>query len=404
MKIILIKKRYQSYSLPLSINSFDVEDSIKSTIPGEWVIFANDNAKYIGFVNQFSEHQSKGYILKLINHNQDKEIHENGNEVDIAKSLIKKFFFRAVEKRKKLNYFNDGLRLIYGTADLLPGLIVDIYENVSVVKITNAAMDRFRGVISQSVQEVFPNKKVFFLDLEKERKLESLPNYPQEKFESLINIYENDVRYQVSTELMQKAGYYYDHRDNRRKLAEYLSRHNAKIETALDLFSYCGSWGLNVLKSVEGAKVIFVDQAAMGDVIRNNLRQNGVLERGEFVRGDVFSFLDDQLKLDRKFDLIIADPPAFSKREENVKAALNGYFKLYKNIVSLLANNSYLAVASCTYGITHEDLDKIVNDALSVHNKNYSLVDCGIQGNDHPIKSLRSKESYIKYLLYHIHE
>jgi 23S rRNA (cytosine1962-C5)-methyltransferase len=174
---------------------------------------------------------------------------------------------------------------------------------------------------------------------------------------------------------------------------------NVSKKTGLDLFSYVGSWGLHLLKAgVE--QVDFVDQGDMDQSLKKNLELNSFLNRGNFIRKDVFKFLDEANGTNKSWDIIVSDPPAFTKSEKNKHAAIQGYEKLHQKALKLVNDNGLFVAASCTHYVDINELDKTVQDAAFRNGQKLQLLDVGVQGHDHPMTGFKDKGFYIKYLLY----
>lgn len=373
----------------------DFENLSKSYFPGEWVYLKNDNKVYIGYINLFVE---KGPVCRVIG---KMELSQVLQEQDLAKKIIKERIQDAFNYRELFKCYTTGYRLVYGGNDLLPGLIVDVYVNDIIIQINTAGVDRFREYIKEIISNLYPNKKCYFLDNIKYRSNEILPTYEVDELPEILSIEENGIKYSLSKSILQKIGYYYDHRDNRKKLLDKLNDLDFTFKRGLDLFCYVGSWGLHLLKgNVE--KVVFVDQGNMNDTILNNLELNQYEKRGEFHRSDVFKFLDLKNKNNEKFDIIVSDPPAFSKSGANKQKAISGYRKLHTKILSLLSDKAFFIAASCTHNVSLDDIDKTVQDAAFVNDKNIRMIDIGIQGSDHPFSSFSSNGHYLKYILYYV--
>jgi len=362
----------------------DLEESIRSCTPGEWVSVNTGRKKILGFVNP---HVLNGTEVTLINA-------VSQNPEDYIKSQIT----RVISKRNLFGY-SAGARSIYGFEDGLPGLVVDSYKNITIAQINNAGMDKYRDVIRAQLKESLSHD-VVFLDNQKYRENEGLPQYDREELPETIEIEESGFKYSLSSSVMQKVGYYYDHRENRLKLENVLSRFDKKFTNGVDLFCYIGSWGLHALRA--GVQnVEFVDQANMETIVENNVELNNIeASRASFCREDVFKYLDRSIESEKLFDLVVCDPPSFTKSAKNKNKALAGYEKLYAKIFQLMDKNSVLAAASCTQYISLEELDLAVVKMAKKYGRQVQILDMGIQGWDHPIKSLKSKSNYIKYLCY----
>ncbi len=377
----------------------DVEEIPKGLIPGEWVCLNDQSGgrKYFAYVNPYAEIFFKIKILKQC----DLNFKINEEEKKVAESIIHELLMASIKKREVFFDYAHGSRLVYGINDSLPGLIVDKYKKYILIQINTAGLDRFRDLIKSTLEKSFTSHTVVFYDNEEYRKAEVLPTYNKEGVESDLEVTENGLNYKIPKSVMQKIGYYYDHRENRNRIKSLLPRINIKKERGLDLFSYVGSWGLHLLSS--GVQFVeFVDQGQMQNAIETNLGLNNFSDRGTFVRSDVFKYLDLALAENKKFDVIVSDPPAFTKSEKNKTVALQGYEKLHLKAMKLLQNESIFVAASCTHYVNYDELDKTVQDAAFKNGQKIQLLDLGAQGFDHPMSGLKDKSFYIKYLVYYV--
>jgi len=366
----------------------DLEGSIKSFQPGEWVEIDGGESSYYGFINSFV---TSGPNLRIIG--------KKGSLSDPLEIILAKITFCYDHRNQFSGY--DNYRLCFGEADGLPGLIIDTFDNCILVQINTAGIDKFREEIKNFLVELYKEKEICFFDNSKYREREVLPEFESDLLSDVL-VNENGFKYTISKETIQKIGYYFDHRENRRKLEDFLIRFT-HLERGMDLFSYVGSWGLHLLRGgVE--KVDFIDQANMGENTNNALVENGFSGRGQFIRKDVFAHLDLCVQNYERFDIIVSDPPAFSKSDKKLSKALGGYEKLHFKSLQLLNDKGIYVAASCTHGVTLEDLDQTVNKAARRLNKNIMLLDTGVQGWDHPFKSFKDNSFYIKYLLYQVYE
>ncbi len=372
----------------------------KGLRPGEWIILEDQLAKknYIGYINPFSESFFK---LKILCEDKKKLYNIKCDEESVAKEIIIVNLKAAFKLRDYLKDYSSGSRLVYGMNDSLPGIIVDKYQKYILAQINTAGMDRFRDLIKIEIEKKYPEQKVLFFDNQDYRKAEVLPIHEPEKIAEDLYVLENEIQYKISQAVMQKIGYYYDHRENRSKLANLLKRTSFPKNNGLDLFSYVGSWGLHMLSA--GVKnVEFVDQGNMESVTLGNLELNHFQGRGEFIRSDVFKFLDAAYTAEKKYDVIVSDPPAFTKSEKNKIQALQGYEKLHLKTMRLLSDEALMVVASCTHHVNYEELDKTVQEAALKNLQKVQLLDLGVQGMDHPFSGFKDKSFYIKYLVYYV--
>lgn len=384
----------------VELSANDVEEIPKGMTPGEWFCLNDVSAqkRYIAYVNPYTENFFKIKILK-ITHSQ---FNPQADEKQVAEETIVELLEKSLKRRNIFSGYEQGARLVYGISDSMPGLIVDKYKKYILIQINTAGLDRFRDLIHSTLQKNFQDSKVLFFDNEEYRKAEVLPVHERAELDADLEVQENGINYIIPKTIMQKIGYYYDHRENRSRLKNLLLRLNVKKEKGLDLFSYVGSWGLHLL-SAGVLNVEFVDQGQMQHAVEGNLALNGFIGRGSFLRADVFKFLDTAHLEGKRYDVIVSDPPAFTKSEKNKINAVLGYEKLHLKAMRLLNEEGIFVAASCTHYVSFEELDKTVQDAAVKNGQKLQLLDLGGQGFDHPMSGLKDKSFYIKYLVYHVH-
>jgi 23S rRNA (cytosine1962-C5)-methyltransferase len=356
--------------------------------PGEWFLLkVGKQESLVGYGNSNAE---RGLLLRLC---------ARVDSIDCIDSWIQARLDDSIRLRETLALDIDSSRLVYGQADELPGLVVDSYLNAILVELNSMGMWQKKQLIGDYFQNKFPQKKLIIRT--KSSSDELLPQDGEnEKFE--IRVKEDELSFSISSDHFQKLGFYYDHRENRLKLRALLARLSSSgVQRAngVDLFCYMGSWGLNALYSGV-QKCTFVDQGDFSDAIQKNLELNGLEGRGDFYRCDAFKFLDRASEKGQQFDLVISDPPAFTKNRTQKKNALVGYQKLHDKCLAVSCDNALFVAASCTSYVSHEELDETVQLAAKKQGKKVYLVDLGIQKSDHPMAGLKSEECYIKYLCY----
>ena len=366
----------------------DFEGSIKSSHPGEWCLVKLPDDLYVGFINPLIDDQ---YTCFYIVEKCQGEV----NPLDVIRNSITK----AYQKREMIKGYLSGCRIFYGMSDGIPGLIIDSFENANIIQINTAGVDKYREEI-RSLTETLTKKKSYFLDNHQYRAKEFLPTFEKEAVPD-ITILENDLKYALRSEVLQKVGFYYDHRENRRQLSSLLKRLNVSPVQGVDLFSYIGAWGISALSS-GCQKMDFVDQGHFQTEINTNLKLNLLEGRGEFYRADVFKFLDDRIKENRTYDLILSDPPAFAKSLSQKKQALEGYSKLHRKVLKLAAKSSICVFSSCTHYVSHEEFLKNIQEASFKEGRKLQLIYTGMQGWDHPVSNLNDKSNYIKSYFYFV--
>jgi 23S rRNA (cytosine1962-C5)-methyltransferase len=375
------------------LKSADFEDSLRSLTPGEWCCLVTNSSKdtYYAFVNPLVDDRYPSVHV----------VHQCENDSAAAFSVeayIETKLAEAIRWRHRFKQYSEGCRLFYGTIDGLPGLIIDVFVEVALIQINTAGVDKYRELIQQLVSQM-TGRQVVFLDNPVYRQKEFLPIFERQELTAPLSIKENGLSYEVRLEVLQKVGFYYDHRENRQQLRHFLGRLNAGPVSGLDLFCYTGAWGINALAG--GVQhVTFVDQGELAHEISCSLKLNNFENRGEFIRQDVFKFLDAALAAQKQFDLVLCDPPAFAKSAAQRTQALEGYSKLHRKVFKLLAPGAMVAFSSCTHYVSPADFEKNITDAAHREGKSIRLLHSGIQGWDHPISSQFDKSNYIKSFFY----
>jgi 23S rRNA (cytosine1962-C5)-methyltransferase len=373
------------------LKSQDLEDSIRSLTPGEWCFFSSSGPeRWLGFVNPLID--DKFTSIHILQHLPSGE-----SEFSTSEDFIRQQLGQAYAKRQRFTDYKSGARIVYGANDGLPGLIVDTFENASVIQINSAGLDIHRDFIKTSIAKL-TGRSAFFLDNENYRSKESLPSFPKDVLPDL-RISENELKFSLRSEVMQKVGFYYDHRENRRQLSALLKRLDRPLKSGVDLFCYAGAWGMASLRAgVE--HVDFVDQGDLSQEIQTGLELNSFHDQGAFHRSDVFKFLDQKISERCFYDLVLCDPPAFAKSLSQKKEAMEGYSKLHRKVFKVAAPGAILSFSSCTHYVEHQEFQKNILDAAAKENKKVQLLYCGIQGWDHPVSSLEERSNYIKSYFY----
>lgn len=392
MRVVSIKnKSKKSMARRQEFFEREVVDGMKGCTPGEWVLIEVEKSeRFVGFANPFVNEGSPLKVVKKLANG------ESFSEEDIP-AFIAKRITECLEHRKSFGLLSRGGRLVFGAQDGMPGVIVDEYENSVLLQINTAGFDRYRDIVFKSLEEQVA-KPCYFFDQPDYRAKEGLPTHESEK-PQVIRVIENDISYELGSSIIQKIGYYYDHRINRMKLQNWLASIDSDSKKrGVDLFSYCGSWGLNALKAGV-QKMSFVDQGNFEECIEKNLKLNELEGKGHFHRADVFKWLKE---CNQTFDVVISDPPAFSKSLKNKSKALGGYQKLHASLSKIVHKGSWLAIGSCTHGVSLEELDQTVALGFNDSPFELSLVDVGLQGPDHRVSHLSDAGNYIKFLLYRV--
>ncbi|MDD5852740.1 MAG: class I SAM-dependent rRNA methyltransferase [Lachnospiraceae bacterium] len=375
---------------------FDNEiESIVGTFHNGDVVEVHDFDGYPmgkGFINQNSKIR-----IRMMTRKKDQEINH-----DFLVMRVK----NAWEYRKTVMPDDLGCcRVIFGEADWLPGLIVDKYEDVLVVQCLALGMMQFKEEIVDILKELmladgFRVRGVFERSDAKERKKEGLPlhkGFIGEAFDPHVEIVENGVHYMVDVENGQKTGFFLDQKFNRKAM-----HHICKDKDVLDCFTHMGTFALNAgiagAKSVEGLDIsdFAIEQA------RENARLNGLDETVKFRTADVLDELPKLVSEGKQYDVVILDPPAFTKAKEATKNAIKGYREINMQGLRLVKDGGYLASCSCSHFMTQELLQKTIKEAAKATHKRLRQVEFRTQAPDHPILWAADESYYLKFFIFQV--
>lgn len=305
----------------------------------------------------------------------------------------------AYDLRKMYYDMKDSYRLIYGEADLIPGLIVERYFDVTkkiylVVQFLSLSCEVYRHEILKALKKIIRPDFIYERSdagVREKEGLEEKSGWIGDAGQDVITIRENDVLLRVDIAKGQKTGYFLDQKFNRKKVAEL-----SKGKTVLDTFSHTGAFGLNAFKG--GAKqVISVDlsQEAV-DLINKNIELNHAQNKMSSVCADVFDVLKQYEAEGRKFDLIVLDPPAFTKNAKNIQKAYGGYKEINLRAMRLLNPNGILVTCSCSYFFDSEHFYGMIMKAAEDSKKKVQILAKYGAGPDHPVLSGYPKSEYLK--------
>ena len=302
---------------------------------------------------------------------------------------------RALALRERMGV-GPWYRLVYGESDGLPGLVVDRFGDVLAVQIATAGMEVLRGEVLAALDALLAPRAVVLRNDGAGRRLEGLDeavSWWRGVDESVV-IEENGVRFAVHPGTGQKTGWFYDHRLNRARVAAW-----SRGARVLDLFSYRGGFGVQA--AVAGAaEVLCVDsseEALAGAGEAGAL--NGCAARVHTRRGDVFDVLKALHEAGERFDLVVADPPAFARRKRDLPAAVEAYRRLARLAMRVLVEDGLLLSASCSSHLDAGGLRDALRHAARGAGRQLALVEQGHQGPDHPVHPMLPESAYLKAYL-----
>ncbi len=313
----------------------------------------------------------------------------------LDKSLLVHRLNVALSLRERL-FDQPCYRLVYGDSDLLPGLVVDRFFDILVVQLASATMERHKDDVLAALIQVLKPSGILLKNDSAARDAEGLERYVDTAFGVVpkwVALEENGVKFEAPVIEGQKTGWFYDHRMNRARLAPYV-----KGKRVLDLFSYIGGWGVQA--AAFGASEVFcVDASAFAlDGVERNATLNGFAEKVTCVEGDVFAALRELKSAEERFDVVIADPPAFIKRKKDIKNGEAAYRRLNETAMRLLNKDGILVSASCSMHLEEDNLQNILLTSARHLDRNIQLLERGAQGPDHPVHPAINETRYIKSL------
>ena len=314
------------------------------------------------------------------------------------KEVINKEFFRkrieyALEHRRTLGW--SATRLVFSEADFLPGLVVDKYGDYLSVQFMSLGMDLIKQDIVDILVELTGCKGIYErsdMSVREKEGLEQIKGFLYGKFNPRVEIVEDDIRMIVDMENGQKTGYFLDQKLNRDILRLY-----AKDKNVLDAFSNVGGFALHACKyGARHVDACDISQRAC-DEITSNAKLNG-FNQLEAKCVDVFDFLHDEANKD-KYDLIVLDPPAFSKSKDSLKKAYRGYKDINMQAMKIIKRGGYLLTFSCSQHMTPDLFMQMVSEAAHDAKRTVQFLDFRIQSPDHPALLQAGEQLYLKCLI-----
>lgn len=377
---------------------------------GMW-IFDNEIATIMGsFVNGdiVLIHDFDGYPLGkgFINTNSRITVRLLSRD---EQTVIDEVFFEkrvrdAWEYRKKVVDIR-SCRVIFGEADFFPGLVIDKFSDVLVVQSLALGIDRYKEMIIELLKKVLKEDGIQIrgvyersdAKVRRQEGMELVKGFIGPEFPTLVEIEENQVKYQVDVKDGQKTGFFLDQKYNRLAIQKLCK--NAKV---LDCFTHTGSFALNA--GIAGASsVLGVDASALAvDQAAANARLNGLEERVQFLCRDVFELLPELEEKKEKFDVVILDPPAFTKSRSSIKNAVKGYREINLRALKLVREGGFLATCSCSHFMDYELFTQTIGQAARSAHKRLRQVEYRTQAPDHPILWAADESYYLKFYIFQV--
>ena len=298
-------------------------------------------------------------------------------------------------------------RVIFGEADFLPGLVVDKYADVLVVECLALGMEQFKETIVSLLKETLladdiKIRGVYERSDTNERKKEGLPkvkDFIGEEFDTNVEIVENGVHYMVDVVNGQKTGFFLDQKYNRLAM-----QHICKGKKVLDCFTHMGTFALNA--GIAGASDVTgldISEYAVQQA-QANAKLNHLEDTVHFRCANVLDELPKLAAAGEKYDVVILDPPAFTKSRQATKNAIKGYREINMKGLKLVKDGGYLATCSCSHFMTQELLAKTVKEAAKATHKRLRQVEFRTQAADHPILWAADESYYLKFFIFQVCE
>lgn len=343
-----------------------------------------------GFINTNSK-----ITVRILSKNAD---------ADIDSDFLKKRVKDAWEYRKK-TVDTSSCRIIFGEADFLPGLVIDKFSDVLVVESLALGIDKLKLQIIDALKEVLKDDGIIIRGVYERSDakvrlnegMERVKGFIGDEFDTNVEIVENGVKYIVDVKNGQKTGFFLDQKYNRLAIQRLCK--GAKV---LDCFTHTGSFALNA--GYAGATdVTGVDASALAvSQAEENAKLNNLENVVHFKCEDVFELLPALEKSGEKYDVVILDPPAFTKSRNSIKNAIKGYREINLRGMKLVKDGGFLATCSCSHFMSYELFTKTINQAAHNVHKRLRQVEYRTQAPDHPILWAADESYYLKFYIFQV--
>ncbi len=359
--------------------SSDIENAEAGVQPGNVVEVHSDKGTFLGkaFYNPNSM-----ITLRMLTY-KDEPVNEA-------------FFRRRIETAwayRRQHCDPESCRLIYSESDFMPGLIVDKFSDVLVLQCLSLGMERWKDTIVKLLNEIVSPRGIYERSDVPVRRLEGLEQTTgllSGEVPQRVDMRENGILFSVDVMNGQKTGFFLDQKENRLEVMKL-----SKDQRVLDCFCHNGSFALHAARG--GAKEVLgvdISEEAL-EVARENARRNG-LENVRFEAHNCFDHLRELTDAKEKFDVVILDPPAFTKTRAQVESALRGYKEINLRGLKLTREGGYLVSCSCSQHVSEQQFIDMINIAARDAKKHVRLVEMRSQGHDHPVLPASPETRYLK--------
>lgn len=325
-------------------------------------------------------------------------------------SIDRSFFFKRLQaawEYRKRTVDTDSCRIVFGEADFLPGLVIDKFSDVLVIQSLALGIDRYKEMITELLCDILKQDGIGIRGVYErsdakvrlQEGMERVKGFIGPAFDTKVAIIENGVRYIVDVENGQKTGFFLDQKYNR-KAIQRLCR-GAEV---LDCFTHTGSFALNA-GIAEAKRVIGVDASELAIAqAEENARLNHLEDRVSFLCEDVFDLLPRLEEEGKRFDIVILDPPAFTKARSSIKNAAKGYREINRHGMKLVKNGGFLATCSCSHFMDAQLFSTTLQQAARSAHKRLRQVEFRTQAADHPILWAQNNDEsyYLKFYIFQV--
>ena len=366
------------------IYSNEVDKVEGSVAGGEIVTVLTHDHKFIGkgYINPKSQ-----ILVRLLTRDKNEEIDEE-------------FFYKRIQRcweyRKKIGYV-ENCRLVFGEADSLPQLIIDKFNDYFVIQTLALGIDVWKPAIINALNKIFTPKGIYERNDVPVREVEGMPQqkgFLSAPFDTNIILNENGLKFNVDIENGQKTGYFLDQQDNRRAIQNIV-----KGADVLGVFTYTGTFEVHA--AYYGARSVLgldISENAVQQANRN-AALNGVENICKFQTANAFDVLKQWSKEEKRYGVVMLDPPAFTKSRENIQQAIKGYKEINLRGIKLIKPGGFLVTSSCTSLVNPELFLETIDMSAKDAKRKLRQVVFQTQSPDHPIIREMENTHYLKFLV-----
>lgn len=377
---------------------------------GMW-IFDNEIASIMGSFDNGGlvlVHDFDGYPMGqgVINMNSKIRVRmlTRDERAAINEDFFRERLRRAWEYRRR-TVDTSSCRVVFGEADFLPGIVIDKFSEVLVIQSLSLGMDTYKEMLIGLLKEILAEDGIMIrgvyersdAKVRRQEGMEPYKGFVGAEFDTDVEITENGVHYLVDVKDGQKTGFFLDQKYNRLAIQKL-----CKDARVLDCFTHTGSFALNA--GIAGAReVTGVDASELAVAqARKNAALNGLEGRVQFLCEDVFSLLPRLEEAGEQYDVVILDPPAFTKSRSSIKNAVKGYREINLRAMKLVKDGGYLATCSCSHFMDYELFTKTIGQAAQNVHRRLRQVEFRTQAPDHPILWAADESYYLKFYIFQV--